>query len=194
MLGSGPDGDRALVCVLIASHNGAGHLAPTIEGATEQCPVFLVSDGSRDQTAAAARGAGAEVLELAENVGKPAALARALTHFRLEDRFEAVAVIDDDTTLAPDFIRECLRRMTAGVAIVVGKTMSDWRRDVRWNVWVAGRAFAYWKFQLFIRRGQSALNVMNCISGSNSMYRTSLLRALTDQQIPYIVDDTYWTL
>jgi cellulose synthase/poly-beta-1,6-N-acetylglucosamine synthase-like glycosyltransferase len=59
---------------------------------------------------------------------------------------------------------------------------------------VAGRAFSYWKFQLFIRRGQSALNVMNCISGSNSLYRTSLLRRLTADQIPYIVDDTYWTL
>ena len=185
---------RGLVCALIATHNGEGQIAPTVEGAARQCPVFVVSDGSTDGTAGVARRAGAAVLKLTDNVGKPAALARALAHFRLEDRYEAVAVIDDDTTLAPNFVHECLKRMTAGVAIVVGKTMSDWRRSVRWNPWVAGRAFSYWKFQLFIRRGQSALNVMNCISGSNSVYRTSLLRRLTEAPIPYIVDDTYWTL
>ena len=195
--GAAPPGGprrRRFACVLIASHNGASQIAATIEGARAQCPVYVVSDGSNDETVAVAQGAGAEVLDLRTNVGKPAALARALAHFSLEERYETVAIIDDDTTIAENFIRECLKRMTAGVAIVVGKTLSDLRHSVRWNVWVAGRAFSYWKFQLFIRRGQSALNVMNCISGSNSLYRTSLLGRLTADPIPYIVDDTYWTL
>jgi poly-beta-1,6-N-acetyl-D-glucosamine synthase len=156
--------------------------------------VFVVSDGSTDDTAALARDAGAEVLELIENVGKPAAIAQALRHFDMAERFETIAVIDDDTRLAPDFISQCLRRMTAGVSIVVGKTMSDWSPAVRWNPWVAARAFGYWKYQLFIRRGQSALNVMNCISGSNSLYRTHRLAQVASEQTPYIVDDTFWTL
>jgi len=159
-----------------------------------QCPVFVVSDGSTDDTAALARDAGAEVLELIENVGKPSAITKALQHFQIADRFETVAVIDDDTRLAPNFISECLRKMTAGVSIVVGKTSSDWSPAVRWNPWVAARAFGYWKYQLFIRRGQSVLNVMNCISGSNSLYRSGLLTKVASEQTPYIVDDTFWTL
>ena len=131
--------------------------------------MFVVSDGSTDATANVARTAGAEVLELDENVGKPAAIARAFAHFDIESRFETAAVIDDDTRIEPGFIRHALRSMRAGVAIVVGKTVSDWTHQVRWNPWVAARAFSYWKYQLFIRRGQSALNVMTCISGSNSL-------------------------
>lgn len=45
-----------------------------------------------------------------------------------------------------------------------------------------------------MRRGQSALNVMTCISGSNSVYRSELLDQVLVEHTPYIVDDTYWTL
>jgi poly-beta-1,6-N-acetyl-D-glucosamine synthase len=194
MGGSSGETARRLACVLIACRNGEGQIGTAVSLARAQAPVFVVSDGSTDATAQVARAAGAEVLELEENVGKPAAIARAFTHFRIESRFETVAVIDDDTRIDADFIRHGLRSMRAGVAIVVGKTVSDWTHQVRWNPWVAARAFSYWKYQLFIRRGQSALNVMTCISGSNSLYRTSLLAQVVSENTPYIVDDTYWTL
>jgi poly-beta-1,6-N-acetyl-D-glucosamine synthase len=186
--------DQRPSCVLIACRNGEREIATAVTRAVVQAPVFVVSDGSTDATAAAARAAGAEVLELTQNVGKPAAIAQALRFFDIPTRFATVAVIDDDTRIAPDFIRQALRGMRAGVAIVVGKTVSDWTHQVRWNPWVAARAFAYWKYQLFIRRGQSALNVMTCISGSNSLYRTSVLAQVVSESTPYIVDDTYWTL
>jgi cellulose synthase/poly-beta-1,6-N-acetylglucosamine synthase-like glycosyltransferase len=35
---------------------------------------------------------------------------------------------------------------------------------------------------------------MNCISGSNSVYRTELLDQVLTTPPPYIVDDTYWVL
>jgi len=186
--------ERQPACVLIASRNGGANLAATISHAISQCPVYVVSDASDDDTVEIARRAGAEVLELTENVGKPAAIHRAIRYFDIVEKYETVSVIDDDTTIEPNFIRECLARMTAGVAIVVATTQSDWNENVRWNPWVAARAFGYWKYQLFIRRGQSAINVMNCISGSNSMYRTELLHEIALESTPYIVDDTYWTL
>lgn len=189
-----PGAERKPACVLIASRNGGENLAATISHASAQCPVYVVSDASDDDTADIARRAGAEVLELSENVGKPAAIHRAIRYFDITARYETVSVIDDDTTISPEFIRECLARMTAGVAIVVATTQSDWNSRVRWNPWVAARAFGYWKYQLFVRRGQSAINVMNCISGSNSMYRTELLHEIAVERTPYIVDDTYWTL
>ncbi len=185
---------RRATCVLVASHNGEKNIANAVAHAIRQCAVYVVSDGSTDRTAAVAREAGATVLELTDNVGKPAAIHRALRDLDIVARYETVTVIDDDTTLEPGFVRECLAQMHSGVGIVVGKTKSDWSSSVRWNPWVAARAFGYWKYQLFVRRGQSALNVMNCISGSNSMYRTDLLAEVAQESTPYIVDDTYWTL
>lgn len=78
--------------------------------------------------------------------------------------------------------------------MVCAKTASDWGDAQRWNSIVASRAFAYWKYQAFIRRGQSALGVMNCISGSNSVYTSEFLRAVLRPDTPYVVDDTYWVL
>src|SRR5437868_3502879 len=72
-------------CILIASRNGGAQLASTAGAARAQCPVFVVSDGSTDDTAALARAAGAEVLELTENIGKPAAITRALRHFDIAE-------------------------------------------------------------------------------------------------------------
>jgi poly-beta-1,6-N-acetyl-D-glucosamine synthase len=182
------------VAVLVASKDGAATIGATVSSAIDQCDVFVVSDGSTDATAAVARAAGAHVLELTENVGKPAAIYRALHELAIIDSYDAVAILDDDTTIAPDFIERALGRLKPGVAIVVGRTSTRWTHENRWNVWLGSRAYAYWRYQATIRRGQSALGVMNCISGSNSLFRASVLRDVVVENTPYIVDDTYWTL
>jgi cellulose synthase/poly-beta-1,6-N-acetylglucosamine synthase-like glycosyltransferase len=147
----------------------------------------------------------------------------------LLDRYDAVLIMDDDTTIAPDFVRQALRKMVVnrralwperphlgqerrvaqrrvaalapateqrrqGVGIVVGKTLTDWRHEQRWNVWVGSRAYSYWRYQATIRAGQDRVNALNCISGSNSIYSSPLLREVLVERTPYIVDDTYWVL
>lgn len=187
-----PDGWRA--AVVVATRNGAGTIAQTIESVRDQVDVYVVSDGSTDGTAAAARAAGAAVLELDENVGKPAAIHRLIAAFDLLERYDAIAILDDDTIVAPDFMRRALLALKPGVGIVCGRTITRWDASTRWNVFVGSRAFAYWRYQAGLRRGQSALNAMTCISGSNSVYRTSVLREVVVERTPYIVDDTWWTL
>jgi hypothetical protein len=143
---------------------------------------------------------GAHVLDLAVNVGKPAALHRALHDpdfaedgGSLLDSYEHIAILDDDTTIAPDFIHRCVVRMRGAVAIVVGRTLSAWPAEHRWNVLVGNRMYAYWKFQAGTKRGQSIFNAVNCVAGSNSMYRSDLLRQVVRADTPYIVDDCFWT-
>jgi poly-beta-1,6-N-acetyl-D-glucosamine synthase len=179
--------------VLIASKDGAATIAATVASAATQADVFVVSDGSSDGTAETARTAGAQVLELTENVGKPAAIYRALNELALTERYDAIAILDDDTTIARDFLQRALVRMEEGVAIVVGRTITRWTHENRWNVWLGSRAYAYWRYQATIRRGQSALGVVNCISGSNSVFRADVLKQVAVEDTPYIVDDTYWT-
>lgn len=157
-------------------------------------PVYVVSDASTDATAAVAAAAGAQVLALEHNVGKPAALHAAYTWFGLGGTYRAVVILDDDVVIAPDFVTRTLEHLTTEVAIVVGHNVTWWPDEHRWNPWLAKRAYSYWNYQAIVRRLQSHFNVMNCISGSNSIYRTELLDVLLPQQPPYIVDDTYWVL
>jgi poly-beta-1,6-N-acetyl-D-glucosamine synthase len=183
------------IAILVASKDGEKTITQTVKAAKKnKRQVFVVSDGSSDATAIAAKAAGARVLALRKNIGKPSALHRAYNHFELSRRFDAVAILDDDVTVEADFIRNAQAVMSAAVAISVGKNITDWPVARRWNIWLAARAYSYWCYQLTIRRIQSAFNVMNCISGSNSLYRTEVLDKVLRNKTPYIVDDTFWTL
>ncbi|GAA1420918.1 glycosyltransferase [Agrococcus citreus] len=196
-----PIGGPKAVAVVIACFRGAGTIGETVRAALlTGCDVYVIDDGSKqkdpaDQTSEAARAAGAVVLELVKNGGKPKALYTAFHQLDLSTRYDAVAILDDDVLIEPDFIERSLEKMTdLSVAIAVGKNITWWPKEHRWNVWLAKRAFSYWNFQLTIRHVQSLFGVMNCISGSNSVYRSSLLEQVLVEKTPYIVDDTYWVL
>jgi biofilm PGA synthesis N-glycosyltransferase PgaC len=180
---------------VVATFNGAATIAATVAVCARQADTYVVSDGSADDTVKVARAAGATVaVQLDANVGKPAAIYQLVQQLRLLDRYELICIVDDDTIVDEDFVAQTTAAFKPGVSIVCAKTVSDWGHAQRWNPIVATRAFAYWKYQAFIRRGQSALGVMNCISGSNSVYTAAFLRAVLRPDTPYAVDDTYWVL
>lgn len=183
------------IAVLIASKNGEGTVAAAVKAVIGHgVDVYVVSDGSTDATVAVATAAGATVLDLEVNVGKPAALYQAYQQFDISGRYDVVAILDDDVVVEPNFVHEALLTMTPDVAIAVGRNLTVWPDEHRWNVLVASRAYAYWSYQLIIRRFQSRFGIMNCISGSNSLYRTAVLDEVLTGTTPYIVDDTFWTL
>lgn len=73
------------VTVLMPAHNEAERIAASVRGARSiphVARVVVIDDGSTDETAALARAAGAEVLSLARNRGKGAALTVGLEHAR----------------------------------------------------------------------------------------------------------------
>lgn len=202
-----PLDDYRETAILIACYRGAGTIGETVKTALKTgCTVYVVDDGSKqrkpndpddlpvDQTAEVARAAGAIVLELALNGGKPKALFDAYHQLRLNERYKAITILDDDVSIEQDFIEQSLALMNEDIAIVVGRNITWWPKEHRWNMWLAKRAFSYWNYQLVIRNLQSFFGVMNCISGSNSMYRTELLDQVLVEKTPYIVDDTFWVL
>jgi poly-beta-1,6-N-acetyl-D-glucosamine synthase len=187
-------GERSFAFV-VATLNGVATIAPTVTACARQADTFVVSDGSTDGTVEVARAASAtDALQLPANVGKPAAIHELVHQLGLLDRYELICIVDDDTIVDDDFVRETSAAFKPGVVVVCAKTASDWGRAQRWNPIVATRAFGYWKYQAFVRRGQSALGVMNCISGSNSVYTSAFLREVLRPDTPYVVDDTYWVL
>jgi glycosyltransferase involved in cell wall biosynthesis len=84
-----------VIVALIPGYNEGPRIAQVVRGAAAHLPVVVVDDGSRDDTAAQARSAGATVLELRPNQGKGAAL-RAGFRRALADGADAVLTLDAD--------------------------------------------------------------------------------------------------
>ena len=180
--------------VLIACKNGEATIGATVSSAVSQADVFVVSDGSTDATAAAARAAGAQVLERAVSGGKPAALRTMMQEFKLADRYDYIAILDDDTTIAPDYVDLLMAKLDGddGVVVASGRIESLWNHSQRWNPYIAMRAFMYWSYQATIKRGQNALRIVNVICGANSMFRSEVFATLVEQDAPYAIDDMFW--
>lgn len=181
-------------CILIASKDGEATIERAIEHCVHQADVYVVSDGSTDRTVARAEQAGAIVMELNVNVGKPNALRAAYFGFDLGEIYDSILILDDDTRLAPNFVEEAMACMKPGVAVVCGETRSDWLHDLRWNGLVGARALAYWRYGLFLKQGQHIINSITVIPGSNSVFSTAVMSELLPREVRYIVDDTQWLL
>ncbi len=89
------------ILALIPAWNEGSRLGPVVE-ATRRClPVLVVDDGSRDETAAVAKGAGATVVSHEENRGKGVALVTGFD-WALERGYDAVLTLDADGQHDPD--------------------------------------------------------------------------------------------
>jgi poly-beta-1,6-N-acetyl-D-glucosamine synthase len=180
--------------VLIACKNGEATIGATVRSAVGQGDVFVISDGSTDRTVEEALAAGATVLSRATSGGKPDALRSASSRLSLSTSYRYVAVLDDDTIIADDYIGLLTRAMDRDYRIVVanGRIDSLWNYEQRWNPYIAMRAFTYWSYQATIKRGQNALRAVNVICGANCVFRAPVFGDLVQQDATYAVDDMYW--
>jgi poly-beta-1,6-N-acetyl-D-glucosamine synthase len=186
--------ERRRIAVVVACKNGAGTIGRTVRSAVDQADVYVVSDGSTDETVDEAIAAGARVLMRDVSGGKPDSLRLALTLFELAPSYEYIAVLDDDTIIEPGYLDRLVARMDAdpGIAVASGRIESHWDHARRWNVLIAMRAFMYWSYQTTMKRGQNALRAVNVICGANSVFRTSIFAELSQHDAPYAVDDMFW--
>ena len=96
---------RPSLAVLVPAHNEEGGIAATIATVLPQLVagdrVLVVADNCSDETAAAARAAGAEVIERSSELrGKGYALGHGIDHLRANPP-SAVVIVDADCLLAP---------------------------------------------------------------------------------------------
>lgn len=132
---------------LIPAYNEAHTIAQVVEAArlSGLGRVLVVDDGSRDDTAAEARRAGAEVKELGRNVGKGGAVAAGLE--LLEN--EVIVLVDADLVgLTPEHLRLLAEPVVNGEA--------DMTRGVfaggRWRTTAAQRLTPQLSGQRAVRR------------------------------------------
>ncbi len=113
-IGTGAEGR---ILALVPAHDEASRIGPVIAGASAHVAVLVIDDGSADDTASVAEGAGARVIRQTPNQGKGAAL-RAGFSAALADGAAAVITLDGDgqhdPTEIPAFLGEYARRALAG--------------------------------------------------------------------------------
>lgn len=111
---------------VIPCFNEAGAIASVVSGVIPALvTVFVVDDGSADETARLAEEAGAKVLKHNGNLGKGAALVRGLSEARSRG-FKWALLLDGDGQHAPeDFSALFQNAAKSPVALVVGNRMAD---------------------------------------------------------------------
>jgi len=171
------------VAVLIAAHNEQLVIADAVRAARALVParnVFVVSDGSGDDTAGRAREAGAQAWDLFPNRGKAGAIRAGLGHFRIAERFPLLLLLDADSRPRPDYLRTGLPLFTdEGVVAVAGRatTASDAPTTSVGRFLTAYRERTYLCTQYLHKFGQAArgADAVAIVPGFASLYRTDVL-------------------
>ncbi|WP_286914618.1 MULTISPECIES: glycosyltransferase family 2 protein [unclassified Pseudomonas] len=118
-------GPRPRVAVLVPAHNEASGIVATVQGINRQLlegdRLLVVADNCDDQTAALARGAGAEVVERQHGQlrGKGYALDCGVRHLAAAPP-DVVVVIDADCQVSPGSIEHLAQRCVAAAGPVQG--------------------------------------------------------------------------
>lgn len=122
---SGTNSESTILAILPAFCE-AGRIGAVVAAVREAgLPVLVVDDGSGDGTAAEARAAGAEVVELPENRGKGVALDRGFAYARAHG-YQAVVTLDADGQHDPADLAGFLRVYDGGAApVVIGNRFGD---------------------------------------------------------------------
>lgn len=98
-----PDAPSNKIIALIPAYNEGRHIARVVEQTRQFLPALVVDDGSKDDSAAQAEQAGAQVLRQVPNQGKGAALMRGFRE-ALARGCEAALMLDADGQHDPNEI------------------------------------------------------------------------------------------
>ena len=117
---------RKRTAALIPSFNEARYIGAIVEQLKHEVPaVYVVDDGSEDDTAAIARARGAIVISNPVNRGKGASLREGFSRI-LKDGFDYVLILDGDGQHQAEDIDRFFGKMEeSGAGIVIGNRMRD---------------------------------------------------------------------
>jgi glycosyltransferase involved in cell wall biosynthesis len=131
------------LAALVPAYNAAATVAAVVTGARRHVArVVVIDDGSTDETAAVARGAGAEVVRCVPNRGKGAALVTGLGRLAEHGIARALTLDADGQHLSDEMPVLVAASDAAPAAIVVGvrqKAGHEIARANRFGNWIADR-------------------------------------------------------
>lgn len=136
------------VMVLIPAYNAAKSVGDVVRGSKEIInDVVVVNDGSRDDTAAVSRAAGAEVVDHPQNRGKGGALKTGFAH-AMKNGYDVVVTLDADGQHLPREIPKFLKSreetqadlIIGGRSHLFGEMLPRRRLANRFSAWSIAKA------------------------------------------------------
>lgn len=117
-------------CILIPSYNEERAIGDIVRKLKDRnFFVYVVDDGSLDNTALKAAEAGAIVIKNATNMGKGAALRAGFDRILGENRFNSIVIMDGDDQHDIDDIEHLINKAReSGADLVLGNRMQDTSR------------------------------------------------------------------
>jgi cellulose synthase/poly-beta-1,6-N-acetylglucosamine synthase-like glycosyltransferase len=170
------------IAVFVPAHNEEMQIAETVrvilgsDYPAGHRDVIVISDNSTDDTAARARDAGAVVFERRDpvNPGKGQAMDWLLHSQReLLSTYDIFAVVDADTSVAPDFLREMAVMMRRDGVDVVQGAHGVSNPSVNWRTALTTAGFAM--VNHLRPMGRTALGCSTELNGNGMAFRARLL-------------------
>jgi cellulose synthase/poly-beta-1,6-N-acetylglucosamine synthase-like glycosyltransferase len=186
------------VAILMAAHNEQAVIGAAVRSACELVrpdQVFVVSDGSSDDTVEIVRRCGANVLDLQPNRGKAGALSAAVQQFDLAHRAKVVVILDADTELSENYLETGLALFAdPRVVVVAGRATTQWHPaglSLIGRALVAHRERIYVCLQWLVKYGQAAssFDAVTIAPGFASMYRSDVLAQLPIDPPGLVIED-----
>lgn len=168
------------IAFVVPAHNEQEVITHTLKSlllVTKKQNIFVVTDGSSDNSAAIARGYTANVLELKTNVGKAEAINTAIQYFNLETQYIYLMPIDADTQVTEDFVQKTTMALDKDVdkqySCAVGRVAG---RGYNWITMY--RQWEYEVGQTIHKQAQAYENAVTVLPGCATVYRASVFKNL----------------
>lgn len=193
---TGADGRSVRMAVVIPAHNEEGGIAQCLRtllaAGADARDLVVIADNCTDRTAEVARGLGATVLERfnKELRGKGYALDFAFTTLMQDKRYDAFVIVDADTDVPLEFLRELRARFAAGADAVQCRYLV---RNPEGSMRTRLMNLALMAFNAFRPRGRERWGLSVGILGNGFGLRRTVLEA-----VPYtassVVEDLEYHL
>lgn len=170
--------------LVVAAHNEETVIADIIESfehvdyPRELFDIFVIADNCSDKTATISREKGAKVYERfdREKRGKGYALEWMFDKiFKMEKRYDAVAVFDADNLISKNFLLEMNRILCKGYKVVQGYLDSKNPNDT----WITGSySISFWSSNRMFQLSRNNLGLSNQLGGTGFCIETETLKRL----------------
>lgn len=164
------------IAVIIPTHNEGKVLAETIKSLLEFVQVkdiYLVNDGSSDNSLGIAKKYLKNVITLSKNQGKANALNQVIKQFKLTKRYKYIFPLDADTRIDKYFLKNILTQFEQDtkkeIVAVMGKVVGSTRSAI-----TTYRLWEYEIAQSVHKRAQDILRAVMVCSGCATVYRSDL--------------------
>ncbi|MBR6267068.1 MAG: glycosyltransferase family 2 protein [Selenomonadaceae bacterium] len=172
---------RKTFAVIVAAHNESaviGHLVKNLKELNypqELYDIYVIADNCSDNTAEIASEAGAIVCERTHETKKSKGFALEWMFerlFKMEKKYDAVAIFDADNLVHPQFLMEMNNRLCKGDRIIQGYL--DAKNP--YDTWVAGTfAIAFWVIDHISHLAKTNIGLSAVLGGTGMCITTDVL-------------------